>query len=222
MVPEEWSILKLKDLISHTKGFAFKSKSYTSSGVRVIRISDTTANSVKRDGAVYIDKNEADNLTKYKLNEGDLILTTVGSRPHLIESMVGKLVRIPKREAGSLLNQNMVRLAPKKAKVEPDYLYETLKNKRFIYFISTLVRGNANQVSISLNEFFSYKIPVPPLPEQKKIAEILSTWDKAITTTEKLLKTANNKKKPSCNNSSPAKNVSSTTTASDLAESGKK
>ncbi|MCV0429608.1 MAG: restriction endonuclease subunit S [Roseibium sp.] len=38
-------------------------------------------------------------------------------------------------------------------------------------------------------------INIPPLPEQKKIAEILSTWDKAIETTEKLLANAEAQKK---------------------------
>ncbi|MBA56690.1 MAG: restriction endonuclease subunit S [Pseudomonadales bacterium] len=38
-------------------------------------------------------------------------------------------------------------------------------------------------------------VPVPPLPEQKKIAQILSTWDKAITTTEQLLANSQQQKK---------------------------
>ncbi|WP_429104519.1 restriction endonuclease subunit S [Aeromonas allosaccharophila] len=38
-------------------------------------------------------------------------------------------------------------------------------------------------------------VPVPPLPEQKKIAKILSTWDKAITTTEQLLANSQQQKK---------------------------
>lgn len=38
-------------------------------------------------------------------------------------------------------------------------------------------------------------VPVPPLPEQKKIAQILSTWDKAITTTEQLLANSQRQKK---------------------------
>ncbi|WP_204478447.1 restriction endonuclease subunit S, partial [Aeromonas veronii] len=38
-------------------------------------------------------------------------------------------------------------------------------------------------------------LPVPPLPEQQKIAKILSTWDKAITTTEQLLANSQQQKK---------------------------
>lgn len=38
-------------------------------------------------------------------------------------------------------------------------------------------------------------VPVPPLPEQRKIAKILSTWDKAIATTERLIATSQQQKK---------------------------
>ncbi|MGC6766981.1 restriction endonuclease subunit S, partial [Escherichia coli] len=36
---------------------------------------------------------------------------------------------------------------------------------------------------------------LPSLPEQKKIAQILSTWDKAISVTEKLLANSQQQKK---------------------------
>lgn len=40
-----------------------------------------------------------------------------------------------------------------------------------------------------------YKVVLPPLPEQTKIAQILSTWDKAIATTEKLIGNSQQQKK---------------------------
>lgn len=40
-----------------------------------------------------------------------------------------------------------------------------------------------------------YYVTLPPLPEQKKIAQILSTWDQAITTTEHLIDLARQQKK---------------------------
>lgn len=40
-----------------------------------------------------------------------------------------------------------------------------------------------------------YKVALPPLPEQKKIAAILSTWDAAIDTTQALIKTLQLRKK---------------------------
>lgn len=42
--------------------------------------------------------------------------------------------------------------------------------------------------SLSQTNILNIKIPLPPLPEQQKIAEILSTWDKAIQETGLLIK----------------------------------
>ncbi len=49
--------------------------------------------------------------------------------------------------------------------------------------------------NIDKKNLSSILIPLPPLPEQKKIAEILSTWDRAIEKTEKLIVAKNKLKK---------------------------
>lgn len=51
------------------------------------------------------------------------------------------------------------------------------------------------QKNINLQVLKPLLILTPPLPEQKKIAQILSTWDKAITTTEQLLANSQQQKK---------------------------
>ena len=48
---------------------------------------------------------------------------------------------------------------------------------------------------ISARQIKEFPILVPPLPEQRKIADILSTWDRAIETTEALLATARTQKR---------------------------
>ena len=56
---------------------------------------------------------------------------------------------------------------------------------------------NSGGAQPSLNRNFIYPIPLPlpPLPEQKKIAEILSTWDSAIAVAERQLENAKAQKK---------------------------
>lgn len=49
--------------------------------------------------------------------------------------------------------------------------------------------------SIDTTSLLGFPIKLPPLPEQKKIAQILSTWDEAITTSERLLDLARQQKK---------------------------
>ncbi|OIN01829.1 hypothetical protein BFR57_07170 [Idiomarina sp. MD25a] len=195
MVPEGWNTRNLGDLITYKKGFAFTSTDYNDSGVRIIRISDTTRDSVHSENPVYIPNEVAAKLDAHLLSTGDILLTTVGSRPHLIDSMVGKAIRVPSAASGSLLNQNLVKLIPIEGQVTNEYLFEILRKPKFRHYISTLVRGNANQVSISLSDLFKYKALMPNVREQKKIAQILSTWDKAITTTEQLLANSQQQKK---------------------------
>ena len=48
---------------------------------------------------------------------------------------------------------------------------------------------------LTREKLISLPVLLPPLPEQKKIAQILSTWDKAITTTEQLLANSQQQKK---------------------------
>lgn len=195
MVPKGWKEAKLGEVIKHQKGYAFKSESYMNEGVRIIRISDTTRNSIHDKSPVYIDEEETVSLSQYKLDAEDIILSTVGSRPHLLDSMVGKAVKVPLESKGALLNQNLVKVVPKDNLITNNYLFSMITKSKFNYFISTLVRGNANQVSITLKELFAYTFPLPPLPEQQKIAKILSTWDKAISTTECLIDNSSQQKK---------------------------
>ena len=73
-----------------------------------------------------------------------------------------------------------------------DYYFQYLKNQ----YLN--IRGLANsggQKNLSSGIVKSIHVPIPPLNEQRKIAEILSTWDKAISTTERLIDNSKQQKK---------------------------
>ena len=193
-VPEGWKASRLGEVVAYTKGYAFSSDDYSDAGIRIIRISDTTEFEIKNDNPVFLPPEKKSGLEKYMLSSNDIIINTVGSRPHLRASMVGKVIRIPSENAGSLLNQNMVKISANDL-IQKDFLYRSISNDRFLDFIGSIVRGNANQVSITLKDLFKFPINLPPLPEQKKIAEILSTWDTAITAQEKLIANSEAQKK---------------------------
>ena len=195
MVPEGWRSSVLGDVVTYRKGYAFDSKDFTNTGIRVIRISDTTKSSVHSIAPVFVSVEEARKLRDFALHTDDIILSTVGSRPPSFDSMVGKAVCIPVCANGSLLNQNLVKLIPQNFLITNEYLFSIITKSTFIYFITTLIRGNANQVSITLKELFEFQFLLPPLPQQKKIASILSTWDKAIETVEKLIENSKAQKK---------------------------
>ncbi|MGD9661231.1 MAG: restriction endonuclease subunit S [Porticoccaceae bacterium] len=75
---------------------------------------------------------------------------------------------------------------------EVDYYYQFLVSQ---YENIREMANSGGQENLSGGIVKSIQVPVPPLPEQKKIAKILSTWDKAITTTEQLLANSQQQKK---------------------------
>src|SRR3990167_498355 len=78
---------------------------------------------------------------------------------------------------------------------------EIINNEYLAYWLTTqkpYMESVASKTTIPyMNKANCESIPVivPPLPEQKKIAQILSTWDKAITATEQLLANSQQQKK---------------------------
>ncbi|SDG32879.1 restriction endonuclease subunit S [Idiomarina zobellii] len=59
----------------------------------------------------------------------------------------------------------------------------------------TRFSNSAGQPHVGHKNVAKLSILLPPFPEQKKIAQILSTWDRAITTTEQLLANSQQQKK---------------------------
>jgi len=66
------------------------------------------------------------------------------------------------------------------------YIFQYLKSN--IFYKSIIKKVNKSTImDLQLGDLRKTKIPLPPLPEQKKIADILSIWDKAIVTTQGLI-----------------------------------
>ncbi|WP_410173710.1 restriction endonuclease subunit S [Klebsiella quasipneumoniae] len=68
-----------------------------------------------------------------------------------------------------------------------------------LYFQQTCFHSSIGvhieKMIFKLDSWFKWPFNIPPLSEQKRIVKILSTWDKAITVTEKLLVNSQQQKK---------------------------
>lgn len=67
-------------------------------------------------------------------------------------------------------------------------------NRQLSRVINTGVR-NDGLLNLNVGDFFDAYVPAPPLEEQKKIATILSNWDKAIELKERLIELKKEQKK---------------------------
>jgi len=185
----EADLVKLGDLITYKKGFAFKSKNYTTSGVPVIRVTNFTSDSIDISDIRYVDNNVARVNRNVELIIGDVVIATVGSWPSNPASVVGKTIRVPEIANGSLLNQNAVRIRVVEGQLNQSFLFYLLKSQQFCSYIVSSAQGSANQASITLDDIFSFKFLCWPLPTQKTIAHILSTLDDKIELNRKMNQT---------------------------------
>ncbi len=174
-----WRECKLGDLITHKKGFAFKSNDFKPEGHRVVKVKDFTSNSIDISKCEFLDESISNQFYDYRLKENDIIIATVGSWPSNPASIVGKVVKVPKMAENSLLNQNAVRLRGSDL-INQVYLYYKLKTTEFADYLISGAQGSANQASITLNDVFNYSFELPPLEEQKAIAEVLCSLDDKI------------------------------------------
>ncbi|MBL4608484.1 MAG: restriction endonuclease subunit S [Pseudomonadales bacterium] len=179
-IPEDWEVAEFGGLVNYVKGYPFKSSEYTGDGVRVIRVSDTTYDSIEEDdGAVFVSVSSVKKYNKWRLKENDLIFSTVGSKPPMYDSLVGKVIIVTATYDGSLLNQNAVLIRSKKGSGSfQKLLLNHFRMERYIDHIEIIYRGNANQASITLKNLFEYKLPLPSCEkEQIAIANVLSDMD---------------------------------------------
>lgn len=75
-----------------------------------------------------------------------------------------------------------------------DYLYHYMLSPAF-FKTAVAMSMRTGMPKINRADLNAVRIMLPPLPEQKKIAQILSTWDQAITDTERLLENSQQRKK---------------------------
>jgi type I restriction enzyme, S subunit len=103
--------------------------------------------------------------------------------------------RTTKDDVGKIASHRFPMYRPKNGKADVDfisYLFKTKYGKELLTLASP--GGAGRNKTLGQSEFAKLKIRVPSDVEQKKIAEILKTWDEAINTVERLIVSLNKTK----------------------------
>ncbi|MBO8180638.1 MAG: restriction endonuclease subunit S [Archaeoglobus sp.] len=161
-IPEDWEVVRLTDYVNILKGFAFSSKFFNEhyEGLPIIRIRDLGKNATE---AYYSGPYDP----AYIVEKGELLI-----------SMDGEFDIYLWNGPRGLLNQRVCKIWSKDvSKLDNIFLYYALKKPLKLIEVQT---SQTTVKHLLDKDFQRIKIPLPPLPEQRKIAEILSTVDKAI------------------------------------------
>ena len=179
MKPKEgWEEKKLGEVCEILNGFAFQSKNYVPEGIRVIRITNVQKGYIEDTDPKYYPYETQDELSRYLLNDGDMLLSLTGN--------VGRVAIIDKHYLPAYLNQRVACIRVKNGNcLDLNYLFHLLYSKKFEEDCINSARGAA-QKNMSTVWLASYPILVPPLFEQHSIVSHLDSLSSTIRKLEEL------------------------------------
>ncbi|EOC4998953.1 restriction endonuclease subunit S [Campylobacter upsaliensis] len=159
-IPKHWEICKLNKVSYFINGYAFESSHFDYSfSIPVIRIGD-----IQNDKIIYhtcLMTKEQENLKNFMIYRGDIVIALSGAT-------TGKFA-VCNSNKKAYINQR-VAIIRSDIKILKYYL----STFGFVNYIDMLCNGSA-QPNISTKEVGNFKIPLPPLQEQKEIAEFLDS-----------------------------------------------
>lgn len=137
-----------------------------------------TANNVAdlrfiEEGIRYISAELHSELKKGHLKKEDILITTRGE--------IGKVCEVPEKFVGSNINAQLVRLGSNSALLEPTYSLQVLASSLMKRQYQNIQTGTALK-QLPVKPLKKLLLPVPSMPEQRRISSILSCADREIRT----------------------------------------
>ena len=176
----EWIPHNLGELIEVQNGYAFKSKDFDDfNGIPVIKIKNVASGELRMDDIKYYPLT-IEGLERFVISKNDILIALTGSHVNQPSSIVGKVARYTNDEI-SLLNQRVGKIYSLDEKeTNEDYIYWFFKQWEITLELALNAGGSVNQANISGKLIKTLELELPPLPEQKAIASVLSSLDDKI------------------------------------------
>ena len=185
MVPNGWKTLSLGEITKEKISYGIvQAGPHVEDGVPYIKSSNVGGEIKIED----LQRTSSEIHHKYRrsaVHPNDIVFSLRGN--------IGRTSIVPPELLEANLTQGTARISVN-TKNETNFIYYSLASTPILNRINSLSKGSTFK-EISLEELRKVKLPIPPLSEQQKIAKILSTWDNAISTTERLIDNSTQQKK---------------------------
>ena len=191
MVPNGWVSTSFNHHIDCLTGYAFKSSDYSdsSNSIKLLRGDNIEPGRLRWRDAKFWSVDRLDGLSQYYLEEGDFVIAL--DRTWVSNGL--KVAEVNALDMPCLLVQRVIRIRAKNT-LEQSLLKQYFSGNQFEQYVKSVQTATAVP-HISPNDIKDFPVLLPPLSEQQKIAQILSTWDQAIAVTESLLENSQQQKK---------------------------
>lgn len=173
LVPEGWSVKKVVEFTEEHKQGYYTKNPYSEQGTYLIRITDL--NNPKIDYSdmpmLVVDEKEYD---QFKVKVGDFLFARSGA--------IGRY-GIVSKSYRSVFASYLIRFRFDESLVSTRYFGYAYESDICQSQLAAITQGSSN-ININADNIKSLSVPFPPLPEQKKIAAILTSVDDVIEKTQ--------------------------------------
>jgi len=179
-VPEGWKRRKLGNLLKTLRNGYVCAQSRSGEGLPISRIETISHGVVDPDSVGYAEIPLADR-DKFKMQVGDILLSHINSLKHIGKSALYT------EDINLYHGMNLMLLRAERGIVTPDFLHSILISDNARNHIRRYAKQAINQASVNKKDIAKMDVLLPPLPEQKKIAAILSSVDETIQATRETI-----------------------------------
>ena len=187
MVPKGWKSVYLNDISEKIMvGIASAAThAYCDDGIRMLRNLNIKDGWIDDSDILFVNEEYEKQHKNKRLKTGDILTVRTG--------YPGVSAVVPEKYNNAQCFTSLItRLNTSNAL--PAYICRFINSEYGKKYITSGEAGGA-QKNVNAAILKKMRIPLPPLLEQQKIANILSTWDKAISTTERLIENSTQQKK---------------------------
>ena len=178
--PFDWATPHLDDVIDEKAPICYgilMPGNHVPNGVPVIKVKDYVRGSLNVDTILRTSHVIDQQYKRSRVIEGDVLLSIRGG--------TGDVTMVPKELGGANITQDTARLRSGTG-IDRAYLSKCLEGSFVQTQINLETVGQA-VTGINIGSVRQLIIPLPPLPEQRKIADILSTWDEVLEKLDALI-----------------------------------
>jgi type I restriction enzyme, S subunit len=115
---------------------------------------------------------QMDDCTNWLMQEADILISHINSTKHL-----GKCAIYQGNPVALVHGMNLLALRVDRGAADAQFVYRMLSSPEFRRQLPQITKDSVNQSSFNISNFRKLLIPLPPLPEQKRIAGILDAAD---------------------------------------------
>lgn len=181
MLPEGWRIAPLASVVQAGRKITYgivQPGGFVDDGVILVRGGDYSTGWVSVQEMKRVRPEIDAPYRRSKLRAGDLLITIVGAN-------TGTIAIVPQWLEGANITQTTARIAVDEARASASFISHILKSDWGQDEVRKYVKGAA-QPGLNLEDVELFRLPLPSLPEQRRIAAVLDAWDAAIASTERL------------------------------------